>query len=131
MTLKDVRISYDYYSAKLSDIVRQLCFAGIAVVWIFRKGTSGISLDEGLTRALTLFVAALGFDLLHYVYSSAAWGIYAHRKEKEGHSDEDTVSPHDSINWFSLACFWIKSIGCILAYSLLLDFLNTQIHTGT
>ena len=127
MKLKDVRVSYNYYTGKLSDIVRQLCFAGIAVVWIFRKGDEGISIEQDLIGPLILFVFALGLDLLHYVYASAAWGIYAHRKEKEGHSDDDHVSPHDSINWFSLLCFWGKSIGCILAYVLLLNFLSTKI----
>jgi len=127
MTLKDVRNSYDYFSGKLSDIVRQLSLAGVAVVWIFRKGNEGIVIESDLIVPLILFVGALGFDLLHYIYASAAWAIYAHRKEREGHSDSDTVSPHESINWVSLGCFWLKALSCVSGFLVLLKFLQTKL----
>lgn len=36
MQLKDTRESYQFFSGKASEIVRQLGFAGIAVIWVFK-----------------------------------------------------------------------------------------------
>ena len=127
MILKDARISYEYASGKLSDIVRQLSFAGVAVIWIFRKEGDGLNLEEGLLLPLFTFVTALGFDLLHYIYTSFVWGFYAHKKEKEGHSDSDVIAPPDYINWPTLFCFWTKAFLCVVAFVMLLVFLKHKI----
>jgi hypothetical protein len=42
MKLQKARDTYYEYSGKLSDITRQLSFAGIAIVWIFRAGDKGV-----------------------------------------------------------------------------------------
>jgi len=37
MNLQDYRDDFYTYSGKASDISRQLAFAGIAIIWIFKK----------------------------------------------------------------------------------------------
>lgn len=129
MTLKDARDAYYGLSAKLSDIVRQLSFAGIAVIWMFRVSSdkTGIAFQPVLVWPLLLFVVALAFDLAHYLYGSIAWSSFAHREEKKGRRDEDKVKPHESINWPSNIFFYCKAASCILAYMLLISFLKDKI----
>lgn len=123
MTLKDARSAYDYSSGKLSDLVRQLSFAGIAVVWMFKTGTGGIPFDVRLVWPLKFLVTALAFDLLHYTYASYAWSRFAHKQEREGAKDSDIVKPDEKINWPTLFFFWGKALLCVTAYGLLLIFL--------
>lgn len=99
MTLKEARGAYDYFSGKLSDVVRQLSFAGIAVIWIFKNGTSVVPFDERLVWPLRFLVSALACDLLHYAYSALAWGRFAHLHDKNGVKDSEEVSPDEKINW--------------------------------
>lgn len=41
MKLQDVRSTYYELSGKTSDLVRQLGFAGIALIWLFRTDLAG------------------------------------------------------------------------------------------
>ena len=129
MKLKDARDAYYQYSGKLSDIVRQLSFAGIAVIWIFRASpeNGGIVFQAVLIWPLLFLVVALALDLLHYLYASIAWSSFAHRADKKGKEDEDEVCPHESINWPSNIFFYSKAAFCIIAYILLIRFLKGKI----
>lgn len=129
MILKDARDAYYELSAKLSDIVRQLSFAGIAVIWMFRVSTekTGIVFQPVLIWPLLLFVVALSLDLAHYLYGSIAWSSFANREEGKGRRDEDKVKPHKSINWPSNVFFYCKAASCIVAYLLLISFLKEKI----
>jgi hypothetical protein len=127
--LKDAREAYYDHSGKLSEIVRQLSFAGIAVVWIFRSGEGAgeISYDDSLVPALLFFVGAIAFDLLHYLYASLAWGYFQRREERKGVKDDDDVEPHDFINRPSQAAWALKSVLCITGHVILFVFLVEKI----
>ena len=53
MKLSEIRDAYEEISGKLSDINRQLCFAGFAIIWIFNKTDNDISVPVSYTH-LTL-----------------------------------------------------------------------------
>lgn len=118
MKLSAALENYYYLSAKLSDVARQLCFAGIAVIWIFsNKETNGsFSLPSELITPLKFFVASLGLDLLHYTYASLAWGIYHRKKEKENSSPDYEFGAPAKINWPSIFFFWAKVVAVIFGY---------------
>jgi hypothetical protein len=83
--LENARENYSYYTGKTSDIVRQLGFAGIAVVWVFKTDISGRQVvSPELLPAALLIVIGLTLDLLHYVGGSLVRGIYNRYKEKAG-----------------------------------------------
>ncbi len=134
MTLKEARETYYSYSGKLSEITRQLSFAGIAVIWIFRVGdkpATGFVWDKTLLLPLVLFVAALGCDLLQYLYASFAWGVFHRCKEKQfremrakdGERVEDDFKAHRAINWPTLFFFWSKAFIAAAGHTLLLKHL--------
>lgn len=37
MKISDYKSVYEGFSSKLSDLNRQIAFAGIAIIWIFKK----------------------------------------------------------------------------------------------
>jgi hypothetical protein len=126
MKLKDAREYYNQRSTKLSEVVRQLNFAGIAVIWLLRTGekTGGIPYNDFLLWPLGLFVASATFDLLHYAYASAAWGIFHRHKEKELKNNQDAeFHAPAAINWLSNLFFWGKSIVTVAAYLLLVTYI--------
>jgi hypothetical protein len=113
--------SQEYYRAStemLSSLVRQLAFAGIAIVWLFSdtQNLRAVSIPDDLTRAAILIVAALSCDFMQYVYRSAAWGIVNRRREL-GKLVEREAGPFPAwINWPSLGCFWAKVLLLVAAY---------------
>jgi hypothetical protein len=128
MRLENLKETYDYFSGKLSDIVRQLGLAGIAIIWIFR----GSSVDRpAIPRPLVtvgiFLVLGLTLDLLHYVAATMIWGVYHTKKEIEfgegKAAKEKEFSAPRSINWVALVMFWSKTLSILLAYILLFRFL--------
>ena len=100
MKLGDIRDAYEALSGKASETVRQLSFAGVALVWLFRSESSGVpGLDHHLVSAALLFFLALVLDFLQYLSGTVIWHIYFRRKEKLGVGLEDEVSaPEDLRN---------------------------------
>lgn len=92
MKLKDTRESYQFFSGKASEIVRQLGFAGIAVIWVF-KVTAGERqiVPTELLPAGILLVSGLTLDLLHYVTGTLIWGVYNRNKEKQLNAESEST----------------------------------------
>ena len=126
MKLSDVRQSYDYFSGRASDLARQLSFAGIAVIWVFRRETeSGLAIPATLVWPALYFCAALAFDLLHYIVATIAWGTF-HRinemKLKKADADPALTAPR-YINWPQTIFFLLKLVAVAIGYMLLLKYL--------
>ena len=65
MRLQDYRETFYEFTGKASDITRQLSFAGIAIIWIFKKETgTALTVPHELLWPGVLIVLALFFDLL-------------------------------------------------------------------
>lgn len=126
MKLEDCRKAYYDFSGKASDIARQLGFAGIAVIWLFKANGDGdgyYALHSNLFLAGLLIVAALSLDLFQYVFSAAIWGFFSRRIEKRGAKATGTVDAPIYLNWPGLFFFWTKLIVMMIAYGVLLRFL--------
>jgi hypothetical protein len=122
MTLADAREAYRYYSEKTSDIVRQLGFAGIALIWmLWTTGEDGRhSLPRELLTPAMLIVSSLALDLVHYAAGSLVWGAYHRRQEKAAVAEEDDFLAPRSLNWPAMVFFWSKSLAMMAAYAVLL-----------
>ena len=99
-----------------SDITRQLAFAAIAVIWLFKTGAPAgqITVPSVLIFPGILIVAALAADLLQYVVASLIWGGYAYYLERK---HIPGVERHS--NWLPLpmwVLFGIKIVLVIWAY---------------
>lgn len=129
MKISEIRDAYYEATGKVSDIVRQLGLAGVAIIWIFRSGTDsgGIPYSHTLKVPLGYFVISLACDLLQYAYQSLIWGLlnwYYFRKHKK-----NAVEVEISGKWNvpALMLFWPKTILTVVAYIYLLEFIYHQL----
>lgn len=124
MKLSDFRKAYYEYSGKTSDVSRQLAFAGIALVWIFRIPNE-LRVPDGLLFPTALLAFALGCDLCHYVAGTLIWGGAHRRREKQlkdPNDDPESTAPA----WYNYpgnACFVLKVIFVIWAYMLIITYI--------
>lgn len=123
MKILEIRDAYYQATGKVSELVRQFSLAGIAVIWIFRIGgedAGGIRYTNELLLPLAFFVAALGVDLLQYVYYSVIWGLLNTHHWCKHKNNEKKVKVSEKVNWIGLFFFWIKVIFTLVAYTLLM-----------
>ena len=125
MNRQDCLQAYQEFTGKASENTRQLSFAALAVIWIFKpESAAGHYLFPGLLLWAGVFaVAALSFDFLQYGYGAAAWGCFHRTKERSGVSRQDEFRAPDWMNWPTNAFFIVKVISVIVSYVLLLVYL--------
>ena len=126
MKLSDVRAAYDLFSSKASELGRQLSFAGIAVVWVFRiESPSGLAIPPALVKPALFFCAALAFDLFQYVVATVCWGTFHRYREnrlsKPG--DDPVLQAPRWINWPQMTFFILKLMSVAVGYVMILMFL--------
>jgi len=130
MKISEIRSAYYESTGKVSELVRQLALAGIAVIWIFRVGgdsSGGIKYGHTLIWPLGFFVAALGCDLLQYLYYSATWGILNTVHWRKHKDNEKDIKVSGKWNWIGLIFFWLKVALAIIADILLVRYILRQI----
>jgi hypothetical protein len=124
MKLQDARDIYERRSTNLSDVVRQLNFAGIAIIWLLRTGDNTLPYSKGLLWPLGLFAGSATFDLFHYAYATAAWGIFYRLQEKKPENNAETeIHVPGAINWISFVFLWGKTGLTIAAYCFLVVYI--------
>ena len=127
MRLKDCRELYADHSAKASEKVRSLAFAGIAIVWVFRVGDGlNSKFPAQLLLVLLLLAIALALDFLHAVAATIAWGVYGRYCEKQCPDEKREFQAPPVINWPALTFFWLKIPAVFAAYVLLALFLVSR-----
>ena len=83
MDLQQYKKDYQEFSGLVSDNVRTLAFAGIAIAWVFRvSAADGTRVPEGLLPPLLFFALSLGFHFLQYLYGALAWYFVFKVREK-------------------------------------------------
>ena len=119
MQLSRARDAYDLFSGKVSEITRSLCFAALAVAWIFKVGEGANAQPTiDFLGVVVLAVAALFCDLLQYVVSTIVWGVFHRLQERKiGDTKVDKdVYASPFLNWPGLGFFWFKVLFLCLAY---------------
>jgi hypothetical protein len=133
--MKISQLKEEYYaaSATVSELVRNLSFAGIAIIWVFKAGkeeSAGIPYDPTMKMPMLFLVAALACDLIQYLYKTAVWGcLNTHHwnKIREGEDESKEVSISGLVNWLSVILFWAKGVLCITAYVLLFSIIYNKV----
>jgi hypothetical protein len=125
MKLSEYRKEYYSLSAKASDVARQLAFAGIALIWIFKQDARPFPIiPRPLLLPSLLLAAALAADLLHYITATCIWGNFQWRKEKNKKQEEpdpELKAPR-FYNWPALILFCLKLIFVAAAYCFILKY---------
>lgn len=130
MKLDDYRKDYYGFSSKASEISRQLSFAGIALIWVFKLDRDEIlAIPTALLTPALLFCIALALDLLHAVLGTLIWGAFARYHERAGKQDNDELDAPAHFNWPTLLCFWGKVASVIVAYLLVLKYIHLLLYS--
>jgi len=125
--LKECQDAYYLFSGKASDIARQLSFAGIAIVWMFKPGNElNILIPHNLLIPLFFFTLSLFADLVHYVYSTVLWGCFHRKEEKKGEKPESEVSVPPWFNWPSITLFSLKLLSVVAGYLFVFIFFYSK-----
>lgn len=128
MKLSEIRDAYESLSGKLSDIVRQLSFAGIGIIWIFRVSNSenSILISKELYWPLLWLVITLILDALQYLISSLIWYfVYCKYKKDNKNNDDGKVIVKEKERWnIASWVFWLlKTITLSIAFVYLACYL--------
>lgn len=130
MNLEDVKKVYRESSGQLSDIVRYLGFAGIALIWIFKRDVANDKvIPDDLRWPAILIVIGLTFDMLQYLSHAITYWIYFLIKENTKDITKETQ--FKSSRWLPIpfwAIWFLKSISVITAYLLIIRFLYHQLQ---
>lgn len=124
MKLSEIRVAYEELSSKLSEINRQLCFAGFAVIWIFNKSENDISVPIELYYPAFFFILSLSADILQYIFSSIIWYCYYILKRKKEEEDSTIeINEPEYLNIPAWLFFFLKIVFLVIGYFLLGKFL--------
>lgn len=136
MRLADYQKTYHDYSAKASDVARQLAFAGIGLVWVFKTQEGAkTGIPSGLLLPLALFALALAFDLLQYIAATVVWGTLQWLRERELYNELDSsgifrkrkeMDHPSSIKLPQIAFFGLKMASVFIGYMSLSVFIWTE-----
>lgn len=91
MNLKDYRQTFYEFTGKASDLNRQLAFAAIALIWLFKTGAdSQPTFPHKLILPGGLVVVSLFLDMLQYCVGAIVWRmIYTKNEAIEVSETED------------------------------------------
>ena len=123
MKIADYRADYYAFSSKTSEIARQLSFAGIALIWVFKpKDAAPTAIPVELLWPAALFVLTLALDLLHAAYGTLVWGLFSRYHEKQHIGADAELDAPAWFNWPSLGFFWGKVLAVVVAYVITLSY---------
>jgi len=117
------REDYRFFSSAASAACRQMAFAGIAFIWVFKvENPAGPAIPPALHLPGALFALGLFLDLAQYLCGTAIWGIfhrYHEAKAYESGRADPQVLARPWMTWPIGICFWAKSAVVLLALTLL------------
>lgn len=117
MELKDYKTKSHEYTAKASEIARQLNLAGIGIIWIVKTAFPELKLsDFQLLMPLVLISISLVSDFLQYFIGGVIWIQFYKSKEKAGVSKTSDVQSPEWRNRILYGFYYIKFICMFLAY---------------
>ena len=106
MKLPGFKDSYHGFSTTASNNARQLAFAGIAFLWVFKTDQNdAFVLPTELFLPAVLLILALILELLHYTVSTAIWQRFEHGVAKANQS----LTSVEGTPWF-IICYVVHML---------------------
>lgn len=124
MKLSEIREAYEELSGKLSDVNRQLAFAGIGIIWIFKiSDNNTTSIPNELFTPLLALIISLSIDLLQYLIQTFTWYFYYLYKHLQDSNEDQEVNEPEYLNCIPWLFLLFKVVALITAYVYMLDYL--------
>jgi hypothetical protein len=137
MELKGYKTEADYFTKAVSDLIRQLAFAGIAIIWIFKISANPNDklivnqphlIPNELLLPLFFLVMTLVFELLQFLIPAIIYTLYFREEEKKNNNNT-TVNVTAPI-WYTYPgyTFWgLKIISLVTGYYFILTFITSKL----
>ncbi|PKO99319.1 MAG: hypothetical protein CVU03_02260 [Bacteroidetes bacterium HGW-Bacteroidetes-2] len=124
MKLENYKKKSHEYTAKASEIARQLNFAGIGIIWIVKTTFPELKLsDSELLLPLVLIALSLVFDFLQYLVGGIIWIIFYNNKQKNGISNTADVQTTKWRSRVLYTFYYIKFTLMFIAYLFIIKIL--------
>jgi hypothetical protein len=124
VTLKDVWAYYSSYNKSVNEITRQIAYAGIAIIWVFRVTASNqIHVPKGLFIAGFFIGLALFLDYLQYIVGSMIYERFGTRMEKKIKTDDEEFQEPEELLRPMDALFYAKIVAVLAGYIFIMKFL--------
>jgi hypothetical protein len=129
MLLKGYLETFYTYSGKASDVCRQLAFAAIAIIWIFKTDAGGkLTVPSNLVLPGILIVLSLALDLTQYCLGALIWYFFYRHHEKLRTPETQEIQHSEWLDRPLHTVFWLKVVCVLIAYSLILRFLLRSLN---
>lgn len=126
MQLKEYKSKSYEYTAKASEIGRQLNFAGIGIIWIVKTTFPELKLtDSQLLLPLVFITVSLVLDFLQYLIGGVIWIAFYKSKEKAGISQSEDVKSREWRSRVLYVFYYVKFTFMFLAYLFIIKTLFT------
>ena len=123
MRYADLRKFRDQLIGPTSAVLRQLGFAGIALVWIFDR------VDFRGSRSAAFFIVlSLLCDLLQYGLDGVVLGVVSISRDAKGASDDEVVHL-EAYNWLIISLVGLKTVLLAIGYVKIVQLLYP--YTGS
>ena len=126
-----VEQEFKYYTRKAGDICRQLCLAGVAIIWLFHLSAPG-SLDGApfgvpieFRTPLSLFILSIGVDVIQYLLGAVLWGLALY--PDPGREALKYRCQNIAAVVVSVCMIWLKLFFMLAAYCFLLEAVRGNI----
>jgi len=137
MKLSEYNKRADEYTAKASEITRQLILGGLAIIWLFKLSINGSEvLDRSLIFPLIGLSLALLSDLLQYVVGGKIWKSFfrneeskvkAIRKSNPNQDSDPEVLTTKKLSRPIYFFYWSKITLMLISYALILIYLINKV----
>lgn len=123
--IDEAKKEYLFFSSEISKLNRQLSFAGIAVIWIFRGEAGGLlNVPRGLLLPLILFVASLFVDFLYYLLAATHLNILLLKSDRKRKPPKTVDYPGRSGPWIYNILYYLKFLPLAVGYVCILFYMG-------
>lgn len=123
ITLADVWTYYTDYHKSVNEISRQIAYAGIALIWVFRvTGPGQVHIPKLLFISGFFLILCLFFDYLQYIVGAITYQIYGTYKEKRVSAAEKFLQPEALLRPMDIL-FFLKIFAALTGYVFALKYL--------
>ena len=127
LSLNEANQIFGEQSEKLSNIVRQLVFAGFALVWLFSsKEGASVKIPFPLITAAICFVITVFLEIFQYLSGTIIYHFLRNKVSKDCKSEDKekdkVLEVSDGWNWLSHIPNYLKVASLIVGYIYVLNF---------
>lgn len=136
MKLSEFRKKSNEYTAKASEITRQLSLAGIAIIWLFKnvddkQNIANITqslFDKFLIIPLLTLTIALLVDLFQYVIAGQTWINFFRKKEIEfeNSTEDPEIKAPEKLRIPIYVCYYTKIVLMLFSFLFIIFYIISK-----